>query len=230
LESFPQAYERYLRRHPELPKIGRSAYFARTAWRDLDTSRVTQWPNHEVMQQRFEQLRDERFMPDPNGESFPRRISWLYPDDGCFARAGMLKRLASQYDFPLPSRVFTFGSLEARTPNHPKGKVEWWYHTAALVKVDGQVFVLDPALEPRHPLPLREWCLKQVEDIDDVRLSVCKPDTYGPSTSCTLPPNSDGAATQHQPRFLRAEWERQKRLWRDPRVVLGDRPPWLEGS
>lgn len=188
---------------------------------------AVQWENEEVMIQRFDEMRDHRWMNQPQRPTFPRRISWLYPDDGCFARAGLAVRNLQQWTFPAPSKVFIFGDLNVKTPYAPSGSVSWWYHVAPMVEVNGKKFVLDPSIESAKPLPLEEWLARHTDDISKIEVAVCGSGSYTPYDQCAR--QTDGIETvaeNDQVYFLSAEWDRLVELGRNPREELGDNPPW----
>lgn len=203
-----------------------SAVNASGPFEDLNQESVVEWESIALMQERFEILRDERFIETESG--FLRRISWLYPDDGCFARAAKFINLAEEKSFETPQRIFIFGNLNVKTDNNPKGEVSWWYHTAPIVRVDHQVFVLDAAINPLAPMKVEDWILTQVKDLPDAKISYCASHSYTPYSPCEDADSSvDDMADQHQLRYLKYEWSRQESLGRDPHEVLGDEPPWL---
>lgn len=204
----------------------KSATGAASSFEELNDLSLTEWASYEVMLERFEEIRDERFI-NPEDE-FPRRISWMYPDDGCYVRAGMFIKRAREKGYEAPERVYVFGDLLVETENTFLGTVTWWYHTAAVVKVEDQVYVLDPSVEPNYPLTIENWILKQAESLSSVELSYCRADTYSPANSCTNPrPGASSTVDLDQDYFLEREWYRQLTLKRDPLEVLGDKAPWL---
>ncbi|MCB0378695.1 MAG: hypothetical protein KDD33_09400, partial [Bdellovibrionales bacterium] len=174
-------------------------------------------------------LRDLRFMDtNPKSEDDPlRRITWLYPDDGCYYRAGLFVDKARELGFEAPSRVFVFGNLTVKTNNHPDGEVSWWYHTAPIVRLGSEVFVLDPAIQPQEPLPIADWILTQVPKLSEVSVSYCSGDTYGPHSACDPSQLLTSESVSRSLYFFQWEWDRQEDLGRDPEKVLGDEPPWL---
>lgn len=95
---------------------------------------TTEWPSHAYVQDRFKYLRDLRFI---RWNARDRRSSWLYPDDGCFARASLMNKNIKLAADPVPGKVFVFGNLKVITPNPPRGYVTWWYHVAPVVQVAG---------------------------------------------------------------------------------------------
>lgn len=189
-----------------------------------DLPKATGWKSVKAMQERFEEIRDARFIELPGGEL--RRISWMYPDDGCFARAGLFIRNTFHNYAPLPKKVFVFGNLRVSTKFSPRGKVGWWYHTAPIVEVKGEKFVLDPSIELSKPLSLEEW-MKRMGDPAKMKVVVCESGTYSPSDSCSK--ESDGLemrAYNSQLYYLSLEEKRIKSLNLNATDVLGDNPPW----
>lgn len=94
--------------------------------------RATGW-KQEALQERFVYMRDVRFLHDSDGDL--RRSSWMYPDDGCYARAALAMRNLFKLYAPLPSKVFAFGNLKVVKKNSTRGAVYWWYHFAPIVQI-----------------------------------------------------------------------------------------------
>lgn len=201
------------------------------------------WPNFKTIQANFEKIRDIRYFNDKRVPGFMRRISWLYPDDGCFTRAsavikdlfGPIHNAANQY--PRPSKIFAFGNLCVNSDNSQRGYVSWWYHTAPVVKdaETGQVYVLDPAVEPRKPLPVEKWmaaissntgnCQSRQNSVD--KFYICNGYGTVPYSKCGSDYREEENQDIAQPEFQNAERSRQTQLGRDANAVLGDAPPWL---
>lgn len=189
---------------------------------------VTVWNSLDTMNQRFTRFRDWRGLEMSERPGFLRRSTWLYPDDGCYARASLTVLHLLQWGFTAPSKIFVFGDLNVDTANSPSGSVSWWYHVAPIVQVGSQKFVLDPALDPRQPTKLEDWLLKMHPNIYSIEVAICQSGTYTPDDSCERV--SDGAeiqASYDQSSFLQMEWYRLMDLKRDPVKELGDQPPWL---
>lgn len=202
------------------------ALFAHQASESLDASQIVEWERFEDLEAFFRLTRDERFLKDE--KEFNRRITWLYPDDGCFARAALVIQKAQELGLPLPNRVFLYGDLEAYTPNAPGFSVTWWYHTAPIVSVKGQLYVLDAAINPDKPLKIEEWTDRQIRTGLPRTLTFCSPYTYDPRTPCVNAQTDPGSKAQAEIKyFLPREWRRQTELNRDPLEVLGEHPPWL---
>src|SRR5690606_26698992 len=77
-----RSYEFYVEKFPKSFLI-RSPLSAAKRLRSYEFPKITGWISPLEMQRRFEALRDMRFILS-NGNTL-RRISWLYPNDGCFA-------------------------------------------------------------------------------------------------------------------------------------------------
>lgn len=205
-----------------------NAYSVSGSFFDLDSSDIQEEADLIEIETAFYLVRDMRFLKSRKDQNFLRRITWLFPDDGCYARAALMKGLLDDVAVPV-SRVFIFGDLEVITDNHPAGAVNWWYHTAPVMKAtDGTLYVLDPAVEPARPLTLEEWTLRQVPALDQAQLSICSGNTYAPNNSCTSTFDPLTMAMTDTLYLLDFEWNRQSLLKRDPKDVLGDTPPWSE--
>src|SRR5262249_15475230 len=154
---------------------------------------------------------------------FIRRPSWLYPDEGCWARAALLGQRFRNSGLKRPFKVFVFGNLRLKTKNSPEGLVNWWYHVVVGALVDKTLVVFDPAIEPKKPLPLKEWLLTMTPSINKVTVSLCHPSTYTPGSVCRSPdPHDELDAVSDQLGYLPYEWDRLLVLGRDPAQELGD--------
>jgi hypothetical protein len=193
----------------------------------LDTSSLADWQKMETAQAGFERLRDNRFLYDGDHPNSLRRDTWLYPDDGCFARAALAKQNLDKWGYPAVKKIFAFGNLVVKTANSPDGQVAWWYHVVNGIEVGAQAYVLDPAIEPLRPLTLQEWVDRMGGEAASIKLAICSPGTYSPEDPCQNPAASGEAnALVDQTEFLESEWVRLVELRRDPAVELGDDPPW----
>lgn len=179
----------------------------------------------------FVLLRDHRFLKMSSSNKFLRRSTWLYPDDGCFARAELLITNGLQFGFPKMDKIFSFGNLTVSTNNSPSGEVNWWYHVVPIVRTVDKVFVLDPALDPTRALLAQEWLDLQGDKLELVKVAVCNGDTYEPFSSCLKEDKSSANQSLiDQLDFLDLEWSRLLELNRNPELELGDFPPWLENK
>lgn len=175
----------------------------------------------------FARGRDERFLFWSTDPSFLRRSTWLYPDDGCFARAALFVQNALSWAYPSAGKIFVFGNLRVQSEYSPSGSVTWWYHVAPLVYDGQEMFVMDPALDSSGPLPVRDWLGKMTQDISTIQTSVCNTHSYGPYSSCNSSlEETDRDAERDQKQYLDAEWSRLIDVSKDPNQELGDFPPW----
>lgn len=175
----------------------------------------TAWKSMKDLQERFEDIRDERFLTLPGDEDSPRRISWLYPKDGCFTRAALANRLAFRKFIPIPNKVFAFGNLRVKTPYSIRGVVGWWYHVAPIVRVGEKKFVLDPSIEFSRPLELEEW-LDRMGDVKRIKVAICGSGTYSPGDSCDKETDGmESRAEQVQKYYLSLEEKELSRLGKE---------------
>lgn len=193
----------------------------------LDYSIAVEVKTHEELIHLFNVIRDSRFLHTNSNPEFDRRISWLYPDDGCFARATVAGMKLSEEELLRPSKIFAFGELAVSTPYSPYGSVHWWYHVAPLVQYNGAYYVLDPALDATGPLLVLEW-FSRMGLSSDLNGAVCNSYTYDPFDSCyKATADSDSRALSDQSIYLEKEWNRVSTLGFDPYFILGKNPPWV---
>jgi len=199
--------------------------------KEVDLSKLATFPGQgSGFGRAFLGLRDLRFLNDPEVRGFKRRLSWMYPDDGCFIRAEWLAKLvADHYKKPQVSKIFAFGNLKVNTKNHPDGYVTWWYHVVVGWAFQGKSYVFDPAIDPKKPMLLKDWVGSIDQDLNDVKLSICKAGTYNPDSDCDEVQSTmskEQAATEAS-YYLSAERVRLKQMGRNADQELGEHPPWL---
>jgi glutaminase-like protein len=101
-------------------------------------------------------------------------IPFLYPDDGCHARAHRMCELLLRERQVHAAKVWLFGELRTRTRNHPDCAVRWIYHVAPVLRVrrNGGVapHVFDPSLFDSH-VPVDLWKGRQGDPHARVRFS-----------------------------------------------------------
>ena len=217
---------RALRNNIELSSLRKSALRSARKYNELELPEVTPWSSLSVMQKRFEAIRDRRFLILNSDPDFPRRISWLYPKDGCYARAAMFNRNAFQMFIPIPKKVFVFGNLRVKTPNARRGVVGWWYHVAPIVEVQGQKYVLDPSINHEAPMTLKDW-LSSMGKPERMKVAICNSGTYSPGDDCQkITDGLELRAETTQKHYLDLEARELRRMGRDPESELGDEPPW----
>lgn len=233
-ETYEQAVQRFFMQLSILDEQppGESAFETKVKMDEVDDAfkkRIPEFATFESLKQAFEWSRDERFISDPEFQNFQRRISWLYPDDGCFARAQVAqKMIRDHFEGSDLGKVFIFGNLSVKTKNSPDGEVEWWYHVVPAARIGNEVWVLDAAIEPKKLLKLEEWIATMVPQDEDFSINFCKNESYSPPDSCLKPDDmSMEDALLDQSFYLRSERDRLIELKRDPDEELGENPPWL---
>lgn len=210
-----------------IPRPAGSAMDDTTPLAEVDFANVPEWTMEELTED-FTYLRDTRLLKGSafSGELTTRRVSWLYPDDGCWLRAEEMNNHLLAHASQRTNKIFIYGELTVETANNPLGSVSWWFHVAPVARVGDVVYVLDPAIEPAQPLPIADWVGRQ-SDVDAAELRLCSSFTFDPGSECDdaepVPPTETDQAIQN---YLRYEWNRQISLGRDPMEVLGDHPPW----
>lgn len=202
-----------------------SAYMVRRPFAQASWKHVPQ-VSEQDLQNFFEDVRDHKPLTDRQKRS--RRLTWLYPDDGCYARAEMMVAEASRRGNELPAKIFAFGDLWVKTDYAVGGQVSWWYHVAPILRVGTQVYVLDPAMDSHAPLKVEDWLGRMNAQVE---VSVCAPHTYDPDSACQGRVADQFVRAQTDASyFLDAEWRRLLDLNRTPEDDLGDLPPWRRAA
>jgi hypothetical protein len=191
----------------------------------LTFEKVPAYQNAAVAIQSFAKVRDTKFIKDTT-HNLVRRSSWLFPDDGCFARAALAVQNLKQWNRTAPAKLFIFGNLTVKTANSPDGSVSWWYHVVPIVMVGQQPVIFDPAINQAAPIYLKDWIATMTTDVKTVSFSICKSTSYAPSSPCTVDSTSSEPALDHQMMYLNDEWARLLDMKREPIKELGDYPPW----
>lgn len=231
LETDYKALARRLRPAPTVgPFSGTrtvSAYDAAVKLKDLD---VTAAPKETNLDKLFEFVRDNRELRESQHPKFDRRAPWMYPYDGCWIRAALVGQWAEREKYSRPMKLFIFGNLQVQTTNAVGGSVGWWYHVVAAVRdTAGDLYVLDPAIDPSKPLPVKDWVLTMVSDVNDASVSLCSAYAYEPYDDCSLASSANEAnASSDVSYYLQSEWSNIESLGRDPEKELGDEPPWKQ--
>lgn len=213
---------------------------------------VPQWTDAEIMAH-FATSRSDRYLEQSTVPGYPRRISWLFPDNGCFARAEQVIGMETD-PARKPFKLWALDTsgmnqLEVITDNHPSGQVNWTWHVVPLVlNSANQPIVFDAALNPCGPLFWEDWLALMVGGnaslFDDTaspfRVVVSDYNAYVPGHEIfdQSPGHADHLADSYVEleddsdpwyRFLYEEWERQVTdLSRDSEEMFGDDPVWLD--
>ncbi len=238
----PDEIAEYVRNTLNVPATGElgleeveTATVITAAWNKLPSQSPPRYTRAQLAQA-FAYVRDHRFQKDVDGNI--RRLSWLFPDDGCYTRAELAAGLIMKdLDLPAPAKIFSFGdkksagapsintigsSLTALTKNHSSGSVSWWYHVAAVVDVEGTTYVLDAAIDPTGPMTKDQWLAAQTAKGGHVGASViCDRNAYAPGSACVGGEVQSQAASSKQfGTFLPREWNRMIQLNRNARNTL----------
>lgn len=226
-----ESFESAMGRQTSTPVKINSVLSVRKSIDELDRDQVPKWTSDVPIEVAFQEIRDRRFIADARRPSFLRRLSWLFPDDGCYVRAEMAAQMLEENGFGKPAKIFVFGDLRTATEHHPDGAVEWWYHVVVGYQTDRGLLVFDPAVFAAAPLTLEKWAttIGSDERNSDVTFSLCDRNSFDPDSSCK-------SGKLHNPRktseieqeFLNQEWSRQLELGRNPLKILGDEPPWAK--
>jgi hypothetical protein len=99
----------------------------------------------------------------------PPCIPFLFPDDGCYARAHEMVRLMRLQGIEA-EKIWIFASsdssLKPATSNHPNCQVGWWYHVAPTLQVNTssgiEKRVIDPSLMT-GPATADAWRTRQAD-------------------------------------------------------------------
>ena len=194
---------------------------------EINTNNIPEVTSLAEMDAEFAYIRDTRFLHSIRPD-FPRRMTWLFPDDGCYARAEMAAIKLMKHPFLAPKKIFAFGDLIVNSANSISGSVTWWYHVAVAYRFQQDIYIFDPAISPKHPILIQDWNNKMGGLQTEIRYAICEDRTFDPDADC-LHPNitSDEDVEDEQKSYFKAEWSRVFRLNRDPEKELGDLPPWL---
>lgn len=163
----------------------------------------------------FKQVHEERLLVDDRLKS--RRLPWLFPDSGCFARAEFMADRMEKILQRSPYKIFAFGNLMAKTKYEPSGWVKWWYHVAPIVRVGPTTYVIDPAIDSERALPVANW-LRLMNATPEV--SVCRPHSYDPNSDCHHETSQVQRARRDLWGFLALEMKRVLELGLNPEKYL----------
>lgn len=208
------------------PEVYRDVEKTAVRYNDLNFNLAQPWlGTFQELENAFAKIRDERIIK--SDVRFPRRPTWLYPDDGCYARAELASNRLVQMGFDAPARIFAFGDLYVRTDNSPYGSVSWWYHVVVGYKFGSEIYIMDPSIESKKILTLKQWT-SSMGDTATVELNICRSGAYSPNYDCNSNEQYgfDTAIREIKP-FLKSEWNRILNLHRNPEAELGENPPWL---
>jgi hypothetical protein len=98
---------------------------------------------------------------------------------------------------------------------------------AVSYRVANEVYIFDPAINPKRPLKIEEWNYAVGGSANRVEYSICDSQAFTPYSYCkNSVPITQEQALRAQDRFFGLEWQRLLDLKRDPEQELGSQPPW----
>ncbi len=113
----------------------------------------------------------------------PPCIPYMYPFNGCWARAHQMCRLMLAQNIT-PQKIWIHGSLTVKSANSSNCTVNWNWHVAPIVEVDlgngPQSYVIDPSIFT-EPVPQAVWA--SVQGDPNPTLTVTPWTTYIGSTT-----------------------------------------------
>lgn len=191
-----------------------------------------------ALREAFFRLRDTRLGRDeaPDTEAMlvdtegrARRLPWLLADNACELRAPAAAYLMHAWGFPTPyyarAKAKTRKKLHLSTPNFPT-TVMWSSHVAPVLRSEGQLYVLDPAVEATGPITVDEWLVRITYGGTpaDLDAAFCR-DVPDNEKCFTATPRATYFPRDELGRALIPEWRLQQILGRLPEESLGDCPP-----
>jgi hypothetical protein len=206
----------------------------RSVWSQVDWSVVPTWSDSDILAQ-YPLQRDVRYMTGTNNPGVSRRISWMYPDDGCFSRAEQFNAKVVAAGKPRPYKLFAFGNWLRVYSSNSSDTVYWGWHVVPVVRrTNGEPIVFDAALNPCRPINWKEWLAFMADDVNvfntagsGFAISLASPNAYFPGSLKNGEPSHEADSLVHQQtQYLNDEWTRQVQLGRDPNVVFGPNPVW----
>ncbi len=235
------AAERTASGRATLAAAGSIVLDSRTTVAGLSFANVPTWSEADILAQ-FAATRDRRYMTTSSAPNFQRRISWLFPEDGCYARAEQVNAQIPTGKAK-PHKLFAIADymngtgLGFETDNSFEGYQEWGWHVVPVVKNPaGEPIVFDATLNPCRPLPWKEWLALMVGDISEFDTTPGWGVALGDANAYnlfSLVTGEQSHAAESLSWFkdgiinpLVVEWDNQWGLGRDPNVVLGANPPW----
>lgn len=196
--------------------------------------------DHARLNEAFMRLRDTRLGPDEapddpatlvDEHGLARRLPWLLADNGCEERAPAAAYLMNAWGYPTPyyarAKAKHGKSLHIDTRNVP-GLVVWSSHVAPVLRSEGTLYVLDPAVEAQHPLTVSEWLTRITYRgaVTDLEAAVCRDEPAGDGCFTEVPRGTYFPQGELLEDRLPSEWRLQQVLGRIPEDALGDCPPW----
>ena len=197
---------------------------------DIDFNSIPSWSKEEISEG-FNVIRDHKYLPCSNVVDNKRAIPWLYPENGCFVKAALAKKLLYLHGYPKIKKLFVFGDCKYRSQWTKTGYVSFKFHVAVATRVESEVYILDPSVEYERPLLLLHWCelLTSESQNKSIEFSLCNDLTVSHNSRCDeteethevgirrgMPHTMEFFAME----FLAKEYENIHQLGLDPKSVL----------
>lgn len=161
-----------------------------------------------------------RAYKNPNTGHFLRKAPWLYPVDGCYAKAAHVSSQVQKHGYAKPGKVFAYGDLEFRSPYARNKRVTYWsYHVAAAYNVGPEVYVIDPMINSQNAIVLSDWLNQISKKPQKVKVRLCDANAYSPSSRCQGG-RGQGAYLGHMTGVLKQEWTHLQKLGYQPLQLL----------
>lgn len=170
-----------------------------------------------------------RSYANPDQGNYLRRAPWLFPTDGCYAKAAHVSAVAQRLGLPAPGKVFVFGDLRFSSDFVNGGVVYWSYHVVAAYHIANEIYVIDPVVSRSSQLtngaamPVAEWMKQISPQPQALEVSLCDSASYTPISAC-LNGNGNGAYLGHIPDLLHDEYRNLLYVGFEPDQILGPGP------
>jgi Glutaminase len=162
---------------------------------------------------------------NPNGQPYMRKAPWLYPLDGCFAKAAHISAIAISRGEIAPGKVFAYGKLRLRSKYVKEGEVRWSYHVVAAYHIGETVYVIDPVVGENDDgtyspvLTVSDWVKKLSAAPTDVKVTYCDKNAYDPNSPC-IGGQPNGAYLGHVSFYLNEEYQNLISIGLNPDQLL----------
>lgn len=201
---------------------------------NIDFDSIPSWSKKEITEG-FHLVRDHKYLPCSNVVNNKRAIPWLYPENGCFLRAALAKRLLSLNRYPKTKKLFVFGDFKYKSKWTKSGYVSFKFHVAVAARVESEIYILDPSVKYERPLLLLHWCemLTSESQNKNIEYSLCNELTVSHNSKCDEIEKFNEIGTRrgipHTVEFftmeyLAKEYESIHQLGLNPRIELSIKP------
>ena len=162
-------------------------------------------------------VRDIRPYKNPNSRKYLRQAPWLYPLDGCYAKAAHVSDVIQDAGYVAPGKIFAFGNLRVKSKYAEGGYAHWSYHVVPGYQIENEIYVIDPVASENEDgtnsglLTLQQWLTRISRNPENVKVSLCDSNAYDPRRRCIGGLNS-GNYLGHMSHILNDEYENLQNL------------------